>query len=139
MDMRTVVLTKYDQPGNGTLQKYIAIPSTLAVRKPPLLSHTHAAALPLAYLTVYTALVRLGRLPFNADTATGSSKPKRSVLILGGSSGTGGIAIQLAKKMGLNVVATCSGAKAAHVRSQGVDEVRWAISGCAFRVSQSIV
>jgi NADPH:quinone reductase-like Zn-dependent oxidoreductase len=72
------------------------------------------------YCTVYTALVNYGKLPFDpapADVA------KRSVLILGGSSGTGSVGIQLAKKMGLTVVTTCSTKNVELVKKLGADEV----------------
>lgn len=45
------------------------------------------------------------------------------MLILGGSSGTGSVGIQLAKKMGLRVVTTCSGKNIDFVKSLGADEV----------------
>lgn len=108
------------EKGNGTLQDYVAIPASYPfIRKPSTLSWTDAAALPLVYATVYTALINYGRLPL--DRPAGS--PQRSVLILGGSSGTGSVGIQLAKKMGLKVVATCSGANADFVKDLGADEV----------------
>jgi NADPH:quinone reductase-like Zn-dependent oxidoreductase len=102
------------------LQDYVAIPASYPfIRKPPALSWVDAAALPLVYGTVYTALINYGRLPF--DRPAGSAD--RSVLILGGSSGTGSVGIQLAKKMGLRVVTTCSGKNIAFVKSLGADEV----------------
>lgn len=88
--------------------------------KPPSLSFTEAAAIPLVYSTVFGALVEEAKLPFDP---TPQQKGKRSVLILGGSSGTGSVAVQLAKKMGLNVVATCSGKNAEFVKGLGANEV----------------
>jgi NADPH:quinone reductase-like Zn-dependent oxidoreductase len=85
------------------------------------MSWQEAAAIPLVYSTVYGALVETSKLPFDP---TSEEKDKRSVLILGGSSGTGNVAIQLAKKMGLRVVTTCSGRNVDFVKSQGADEVR---------------
>lgn len=104
------------------MQEYICLPGSSAIcRRPSGLSSEQAAAIPLVYLTVYTALVMYGKLPFSPAPA---DKDKRSVLILGGSSGTGNVAIQLAKKMGLRVVTSCSGKNAAFVKSLGADEVR---------------
>ncbi|RSH93870.1 zinc ion binding [Saitozyma podzolica] len=105
----------------GTLQQYIAVPASSPVaRRPPSLSFTDAAALPLVYCTVYTALVNYGKLPFDPAPA---DVGKRSVLILGGSSGTGSVGIQLAKKMGLRVVTTCSTKNVELVKKLGADEV----------------
>jgi len=84
------------------------------------LSHSQAAAIPLVYLTVYTALVHYGKLPFDPKP---SEVGTRSVLILGGSSGTGSVAIQLAKKMGLKIVATCSEKNKDFVSGLGADEI----------------
>jgi len=86
------------------------------------MSWNEAAAIPLVYSTVYGALVESGKLPFNPSP---EEKNTRSVLILGGSSGTGNVAIQLAKKMGLRVVTSCSGRNVDFVKSQGADEVRF--------------
>jgi NADPH:quinone reductase-like Zn-dependent oxidoreductase len=85
------------------------------------MSWNEAAAIPLVYSTVYGALVEAGKLPFNPST---NERGTRSVLILGGSSGTGNVAIQLAKKMGLRVVTSCSGRNVEFVKGQGADEVR---------------
>lgn len=113
------VLSKSDI-GNGSLQEYVAIPaSSPFTYKPKSLSWNQAAALPLAYGTVFTALINYGRLAFTPHPADSG----RSVLILGGSSGTGTIGIQLAKKMGLKVVTTCSTRNIDLVKQLGADEV----------------
>lgn len=107
--------------GNGTLQQYLKIPSSSAISpKPSSMSWTEAAAIPLVYSTVYGVLVEAGRLPFNPKP---EEREQRSVLILGGSSGTGNVAIQLAKTMGLRVVTTCSMKNHAFVKELGADEV----------------
>lgn len=106
--------------GRGTLQEYIVGNDTWPmIRKPANLKWTEAAALPLVYMTVHDALVKYGKLPFNP----GKEDQERSVLILGGSSGTGSVGIQLAKKMGLKVVTTCSKRNIDFVKSLGADEV----------------
>ncbi|KAK1925132.1 hypothetical protein DB88DRAFT_488047 [Papiliotrema laurentii] len=107
--------------GDGTLQEYITAKKDWPmVPKPAELSFSEAAALPLVYMTVYDALINYGRLEFNPPP---EQRGKRSVLILGGSSGTGSVAVQLGKKMGLNVVATCSTRNVEFVKSLGADEV----------------
>jgi len=109
------------QTGNGTLQQYLKVSASSAISpKPSGMSWNEAAAIPLVYSTVYGSLVEAGQLPFNP---TPEERDTRSVLILGGSSGTGNVAIQLAKKMGLKVVTSCSGRNVEFVKSQGADEV----------------
>lgn len=113
---------KFSFDGNGTLQHFLCVnPSSIPmIRKSPSLPFIQAAALPLVYLTAYTALIEYGKLPF--DPAE-QDKGKRTVLVLGGSSGTGSVAVQLAKKMGCKVVATCSRKNADFVKKLGADEV----------------
>jgi NADPH:quinone reductase-like Zn-dependent oxidoreductase len=113
--------------GNGTLQEYQKISASAPIAlKPPSLSFTEAAAIPLVYSTVYGALVDEAKLPF--EPLNSAVTKQRSVLILGGSSGTGSVAVQLAKKMGLKVVASCSQKNEAFVKCLGADEVRHQLS-----------
>lgn len=117
---------RFSADGNGFLAEYVRIPaSSPFVVKPKDLSWTDAAAVPLVYTTVYDALVEWGRLPFNLaeKKVEEDGEKKLSVLVLGGSSGTGHVAVQLAKKIGCNVVATCSGKNAEMVSKLGADEV----------------
>jgi NADPH:quinone reductase-like Zn-dependent oxidoreductase len=65
--------------------------------KPKSLSFTQAAAVPLAALTAWQALI---------DTA--GLKAGQTVLIHGGSGGVGSFAIQIAKARGARVIATAS-------------------------------
>jgi NADPH:quinone reductase-like Zn-dependent oxidoreductase len=107
--------------GEGTLQHYIRLNKSAPItRKPSTLSFAEAAALPLVYMTVYDALVIHGKLPLEPKP---EDVGKRGVLILGGSSGTGSVAIQMAKKMGLKVVTTCSDKNKQFVTDLGADEV----------------
>ncbi|KAL7421187.1 hypothetical protein Q5752_004072 [Cryptotrichosporon argae] len=106
--------------GNGALRTHLCIPaSSPFIHRPASLSVVHAAAVPLAYMTVYDALVVHGRLPLRASPGG----PRRSVFVQGGSSGTGAAAIQLAKAMGLAVVTSCSTKNVEFVRQLGADEV----------------
>lgn len=72
----------------------------------------HAAGLPIAAGTAWTALFDAARLT-----------PGQRVLIHGGSGGVGTFAVQLAKVAGLHVIATSSAANVALVKSLGADEV----------------
>jgi NADPH:quinone reductase-like Zn-dependent oxidoreductase len=96
----------------STYAEYVAAPSRQLARKPRNLSHEEAAALPLAALTAYQALV---------DTA--ALRAGQTVLVHGGGGGVGHLAIQIAKLLGARVVATASKSKAEFVRSLGADQV----------------
>lgn len=102
------------------MQKYLRLSADAAIaRKPASLTHQQAAAFPLVYSTVHTAFVKWGKLSFPPV----EGQEERSVLILGGSGGTGTFAVQLAKAMGLKVVTTCSSKNVELLKDLGADEV----------------
>ncbi|GJN92221.1 hypothetical protein Rhopal_005251-T1 [Rhodotorula paludigena] len=114
----------------GVLSEISVIDTTRAtvVRKPPHLSWSQAAAVPLVYLTARTCLsVPYFVLPRSASenpTSPASHRIQPAVVVLGGSSAVGQYAIQLAKKrLHAKVVVTCSGKNADFVKSLGADEV----------------
>lgn len=129
-----------DIAGKGTMQQYLAMTpsppgdsqgSHVVIKTPAQLTPTQAAALPLVYSTIYTGFVHYGHLTYpsnathNQSPSTGSSKEK-SVLILGGSGGTGSMAIQFAKQIpevGGRIVTSCSGKNADFVKNLGAAEV----------------
>ena len=78
--------------------------------KPPSLSFTEAAAVPLAALTAWQALV---------DTA--QLKAGQTVLIHGGSGGVGSFAVQIAKARGARVLATASTANQDLLKQLGAE------------------
>jgi len=74
-----------------------------------------AASLPKVALTGYKALTRYGGAPFSKD---------ETVLILGGSGGTGSAGIQLAKALGAKeIITTCSTANTDYVMGLGATRV----------------
>ncbi len=81
---------------NGSYCEYIAVPTENLIKLPDDISYESAAALPIAGLTAYNALVRVGRIQ-EGDT----------FFIWGGGGGLGTIAIQVAKASGATVIATC--------------------------------
>jgi len=84
--------------------------------KPKSLSMLEAGTMPMVALTSYESL----------SWAAGGAAFGRNitVLVLGGSGGTGHMGIQLAKAMGASrVITTCSGAHADFVRGLGADQV----------------
>ena len=96
----------------GAYAEYVVAPTRALVRKPQALSHAEAAALPLAGLTAWQALV---------DTA-GVTEGTR-VLITGASGGVGHIAVQIAAARGAHVIALASAANEQLVRELGATEV----------------
>jgi NADPH:quinone reductase-like Zn-dependent oxidoreductase len=89
-----------------------AVPALHLVRKPASLSHVEAAALPSVGLTAWQGLVDLG----------GVTAGDR-VLIHGGGGGVGHVAIQIAKALGAQVIATAGASKRDFVEELGADEV----------------
>lgn len=86
----------------GCQAERVAVDARLCARRPGSLTAAQAAALPLTGLTAWEALFdRLGNDPEGADAG-------RSLLLLGGAGGVGSIAIQLARRAGLRVVASAS-------------------------------
>jgi NADPH:quinone reductase-like Zn-dependent oxidoreductase len=96
----------------GAAADFVAVPAIDLARKPTQVSHVLAAAVPLAALTAWQALV---------DHA-GVTRGER-VLVLGGAGGVGAFAVQLANNLGAEVTATARIADAAYVRELGADVV----------------
>lgn len=94
----------------GGYAEYVAVSAGLVVPKPPRLSYAQAAAVPSAALTAYQALFVEGRI------AAG-----QRILIHGGSSEVGHMAVQLAKHAGAHVIATTSADNLEYVRVIGAD------------------
>ncbi|MGK7654385.1 zinc-binding alcohol dehydrogenase family protein [Roseovarius sp. B08] len=96
----------------GTNQQFHLVDERIVGRKPRTLGLAEAAALPLTTITAYEAMYdRLG-----IDRDGGSTG--ETILMFGGAGGVGSIAIQLAKRSGLTVIATAS-------RSETIE---WALS-----------
>ncbi|MER6125786.1 NADP-dependent oxidoreductase [Streptomyces sp. NPDC001795] len=98
--------------GAGAHAEYVTGPTRAFVRKPAGIGHIQAAALPLAGLTAYQALV---------DTA--DVRPGQRVLIHAAAGGVGHLAVQIAKARGAYVIGTASAAKHGFLRELGADEV----------------
>lgn len=98
--------------GAGAYAEFVLAPTRALVIKPPALTHGEAAALPLAGLTAWQALV---------ETAGVSSGTR--VLITGAAGGVGHLAVQIAASRGAHVIGLTSGANRDLVRSLGAHEV----------------
>jgi NADPH:quinone reductase-like Zn-dependent oxidoreductase len=94
-----------------TFAEFAAVRPAQLSPKPAILSHTQAAAVPLAGLTAWQALDR---------TPIG---PGQRVLVTGASGGVGHFALQIAKARGAEVTAVCSGRNADMVTGLGADHV----------------
>lgn len=96
----------------GTYAEYVTSPARHLVRKPTGLTHVQAAALPLAALTAWQALVDV------ADV-----RPGQRVLIHAAAGGVGHLAVQIAKARGAHVIGTARSAKHDFLRGLGADEL----------------
>jgi NADPH:quinone reductase-like Zn-dependent oxidoreductase len=94
----------------GTYAEYVVIPEKSLAAKPKTLNHEEAAAVPLAALTAWQAMVNQGKL-----------KPGRRVLIHAGAGGVGVMAIQITKAFGAYVAATASTRNQDLLRELGAD------------------
>jgi NADPH:quinone reductase-like Zn-dependent oxidoreductase len=95
----------------GAYSEFVAAPSRQFARMPDELSFEEAAALPLAALTAWQALVDTAKV---ADGTT--------VLVHGASGGVGHLAVQIAKARGATVIATGRTVNHDFLRSLGADE-----------------
>lgn len=86
----------------GTNQQFHLVDERIVGLKPKTLSFAEAAALPLTTITAYEAM--FDRLGIDRDGADAGE----TILMIGGAGGVGSIAIQLAKRAGLTVIATAS-------------------------------
>lgn len=99
--------------GSGGLAEYCLSPGEGAVPASNDMPDEQAAAFLGTFHVAYVGLVNRAR-----------AMPGESLLVLGGSGGTGSTAIQLAKALGLKVIATARDTKkAAFCRQQGADHV----------------
>ena len=91
--------------------EYVTSPSRQLARTPDGLGDIEAAALPLAGLTAWQALVE-----------TAGLEAGQRVLVLGAAGGVGHLAVQIAKARGAYVIGTASAPKHDFLRELGADE-----------------
>ncbi|MFI6043559.1 NADP-dependent oxidoreductase [Nocardia sp. NPDC051321] len=97
--------------GHGAMAEYVVGPARAFARKPASLDHVQAAAIPLAALTAWQALV---------DTA--DLRAGQRVLIHAAAGGVGHFAVQIAKARGAYVIGTASAPNHEFLRGIGADE-----------------
>ncbi len=103
-------LIRFDR--DGAAADFVAVPAADLATKPSTVSHTVAAALPLAGLTALQALV---------DHA--AVRPGEAVLVHGGAGGVGALTVQLAAILGARVTATVRSDAGKLVRGFGAGRV----------------
>ncbi|AEW98269.1 NADP-dependent oxidoreductase [Streptantibioticus cattleyicolor] len=104
-------MPRFPHPASAYAE-YVTAPARRFARRPARLDHVQAAALPLAGLTAWQALV---------DTAEVRSGQR--VLIHAAAGGVGHLAVQIAKARGAYVIATARQAKHDFLRELGADEL----------------
>ncbi|MFX0580739.1 NADP-dependent oxidoreductase [Nocardia nepalensis] len=97
--------------GHGALAEYVAGPARAFAPKPSNLDHIQAAAIPLAALTAWQALVDTAKL-----------QAGQRILIHAAAGGVGHFAVQIAKARGAHVIGTASAANHEFLRGLGADE-----------------
>ncbi|MFD8082487.1 NADP-dependent oxidoreductase [Kitasatospora sp. NPDC059722] len=95
----------------GGYSEYVTAPARQFARKPAALDHVHAAAVPLAALTAWQAVV---------DTA--QVQAGQRVLITAAAGGVGHFAVQFARHLGAHVIATAGAARHPWLKELGADE-----------------
>ena len=98
-------------PDNGTFAEYVKVPAANVLPRPAGLSDEEAAALPLAGLTAYRAVVTRGRVQVG-----------ETVLVLGIGGGVATFALLIARRAGAHVLVTSgSEEKLARAKALGAD------------------
>lgn len=97
--------------GTGSFAEFMNVEPGSIATKPKKLIHIEAAALPLAAVSAWQALVDIIQL-----------QKGQKILIHGGAGGIGSFAIQIAKDMGAYVATTVSASRMDYVCSLGADE-----------------
>ena len=100
-----------DLSRGGGYAEYAIVKENEAAAKPRSISHEQAAAVPLAALTAWQALIETAKL-----------SEGQTVLIHGGSGGVGSFAVPIAKARGAKVIATASAANQDFLKELGADQ-----------------
>jgi len=127
---------------HGLCAELAAVPAASCIAWPGELEADQRAALPIALLTAYHALATCAR-----------AAPGELAVIHAAAGGVGSIAVQVARQLGLGVIATCGADKRAYVAAEqvcGYDELRRAapdgvdlvldgVGGDVFRASCAVL
>ncbi|KAL2071168.1 hypothetical protein VTL71DRAFT_12403 [Oculimacula yallundae] len=91
---------------NGAFSEYVTVAGDLLIKIPSSMSYQTAATLGIGLATVGLALHRL-KVPFPGAEISENIE-RKSILIYGGGTATGGLAIQIARMCGMVPITTCS-------------------------------
>ncbi len=108
-----IAYARRDMVYDGTFAEYACVPVRAVARKPATLDWAQAAGLPLAGLTAYQALTRLGL------------RRGETVLIHNASGGVGSLGVQIARALGARVIGTASAPNHDGLRGFGVEPVAY--------------
>ncbi|KAJ5757119.1 oxidoreductase [Penicillium nucicola] len=115
------------QPRGGAFADYIVAKGDLQLRIPDFMSFEEAATLGVGLMTIGQNLYQSLQLPMPTQeenlTSHETDSSSDSILINGGATATGSLAIQFAKLSGLQVITTCSDANRPFVCNRGADMV----------------
>lgn len=119
-----IAYARKDYVHGGTFAEYVTVPVRCLARRPSALSWQQAAGLPLAGLTAYQTLTRLG------------TKEGETVLIHNAAGGVGSLGVQIARALGARVIGTASPANHDRLRELGAEPVAYG-DGLAARVRET--
>jgi NADPH:quinone reductase-like Zn-dependent oxidoreductase len=105
------VFSFLDNRHGGGYAEFAVAGADVLARKPPSVSFTDAAAVPLAASTALQALRDHGKLQVGHD-----------LLVNGASGGVGSLAVQIGKAMSANVTGVCSESNLDFIRQLGADQ-----------------
>ena len=103
-------LVRFDR--DGAAAEYVTVPAADLATRPTTVPHAVAAALPLAGLTAWQALVEHAKV-----------RAGERVLVLGGTGGVGALTVQVAHLLGAEVTASIRSDAAELMRELGADHV----------------
>ncbi|KAL4924586.1 uncharacterized protein BDV17DRAFT_300890 [Aspergillus undulatus] len=109
------------QPEDGAFAEYIVAKGDIQMKIPDNLSFEEAATLGVGIMTVGQSLYQSLKLALPTEPA--KTEAPETILIYGGSTATGVLAIQFAKLSGYKVITTCSPHNFELVKSLGADVV----------------
>ncbi|RCG22887.1 NADP-dependent oxidoreductase [Streptomyces diacarni] len=118
-----IAYARKDYVHGGTFAEFVTVPVRCLARRPSAFSWEQAAGLPLAGLTAYQTLTRLG------------TREGETVLIHNAAGGVGSLGVQIGRSLGARVIGTASPANHDRLRELGAEPVSYG-EGLAERVRE---